>query len=370
MRSKKLVGLGVTAVLVLALTACGSSPTTTSENSGSSTDTFTKLNGMSPHQQLAKAIKLAKKEGEVSVYGSITPDVFNAIKKQFTKKYGIKVNVYRGSPEDVQLRVEQEASAGHPGADVVDTDYEQMASLTDKDVFAKYRGSHYNQVDKAGQMDHWVADRFDLIMPAWNTDLIKEGQEPRTWEDLADPKYDGKMTMEDSDFEWYGALTTYWLSKGKSQAEIDKLWKDIASGASVTSGHTAMSDLLSSGQVGVDAMNYSYLIDLAAKKDAPVTYREKDGTAPVPAFQLPFGLGLVANAPHPAAAWLFNDWMLTKNGGQALFAASSVLPSTELDGNPILNGVTLVPFPVEEVHKDNKKYATEYDALLRDVPKQ
>jgi len=326
------------------------------------------LNSLPADQQVEKAIELAKKEGSVNVYGSITPTVFDQLKKAFTSKYGISVNDFRGSPETVLQRVTQELQANRAGADVVDISDSQMADLADEGgLMPHYSGPQLAKVDKAGVFEDWLADRFDLLLPAWNTDIIKPGDEPRSWTDLADPKYNGKMTIEGSDSEWFGALTIYWLKQGKSQSEIDQLWKDIANGASISKGHTAMASLLSAGQQGLEAMNYTYIIDLARAKGAPVDYRSADGIAHTPGFLLPFGLGAVKNAPHPAAAWLFINWMLSSPGGQDIFAASSVIPSTEVSGNKVLDGVTTIPFPVEEAHKNQKQYDTEFDALLRGV---
>ena len=91
---------------------------------------------------------------------------------------------------------------------------------------------------EAGQYDAWTATRFNLFAPSWNTDQVSGDLIPTSWEDLADPKYDGQLSMELGDYDWYMALTEYWLEQGKSQEEIDKLFADMVDGAKVVKGHT------------------------------------------------------------------------------------------------------------------------------------
>lgn len=368
-RSKTVIRTLLAASLIVGLAGCGGTPTSGSATGDDSGETnLDKISALPLEEQYDEAVKLAQEEGEVTVYGSITPRVFDILKEQFTAEFGIKVNDFRGKPEAIQQRVMQEADAGRPIADVIDTNFEQMVGLAEEGLLVRYEGPLLSEVDEAGKFQGWVATRFDLLMPAWNTDIIKPDEAPQSWEDLADPRFDGRMTLDNADHEWYGGLTLHWLEQGKSQSEIDDLWEGIASGTTTTQGHSTMAELLSAGQTGMDAMNYSYLIDLAAEKGAPVTYRNSDGTAPITAFMLPFGIGSLVDSPNSAAGWLFTHWMLSEDGGQAVFADSAVVPSTAVEGYPILDGVTVMPFPAYEVHEETVRFAEEFDALLRGVP--
>jgi iron(III) transport system substrate-binding protein len=203
------------------------------------------------------------------------------------------------------------------------------------------------------------------MLPAWNTKLIKPGDEPRSWEDLADPRFAGKLTMELSDDDWYENVTQYWLKHGKSQAQVDELWRKIAANAKVVKGHTVMGQLLSAGQTGVDAMNYSYLVQKDIDAGAPVAYRGADGTARTPAFARPNGVGMMKGARHPAAAMLFYDWILSD--GQRVLVKDGLTPSTTVPGDRSLNGITLVPYDVAGLVADSKSWSDKYDALLRGV---
>src|SRR5262249_48808097 len=155
------------------------------------------------------------------------------------------VNLFRGASETVLQRVLQETGANKTGNDVVETNFFEMATLAKQGLMAKFRGPALDQVQQEGKFDDWTATRFNVMLPAWNTTLVKPGDEPQSWEDLADPRFAGKLTMELSDSDWYENVTQYWLKNGKTQAQVDELWKKMVSNAKVVKGHTVMGQLLS-----------------------------------------------------------------------------------------------------------------------------
>jgi iron(III) transport system substrate-binding protein len=313
----------------------------------------------------AAAEAAAKKEGQLSLYTSMTSDVADAVSKAFTEQFGIKVSVFRGNSETVLQRALQEGKAGRPGADAIETNFLELESLGKEGQLAKYEGKALDAVADNLKFDWWTADRLNLFLPAWNTNLIKPGEEPKAWEDLADPKYKGKFQIEISDSDWFENVTQYWLKNGKSQAEVDDLWKKIAANATAAKGHTTMMELLSAGQTAMDGMNYSYITERAKQDGAPVAYKGADGTTSVPAFPRPNGVGIVAEAKHPNAAWLFYDWMLTD--GQKVLVGLHLTPVTKVPGDTSLDGITLADFDVKTLATDASTWDKKYDALLRGV---
>ena len=165
--------------------------------------------------------------------------------------------------------------------------------------------------------------------------------------------------MELSDYDWYLTLYGYWQQHGKSTAEIDRLFSEMANGAKVVKGHTVMGELLSAGQFSVAASNYSYLVQRAADKGAPVAYQP----FVQPVIARPQGAGLMKSAPHPAAALLFVDWMLTE--GQQVLVDLSLTPSIEPEGlaDP-LEGVEVIPVDVEKLANESAQWSERYNALL------
>jgi len=360
-------GVAVTVALALTVAACGSPGTSSGGGAAAtgSSDVIDDLNGLSAGEQRDEAVKQAKEEGELDLYTGASEGTANALSEAFTEQFGIKVNVFRASSEDVLQRVLQESSANRLGADALFLSQATISSVADEDLLAGYEGSAADDLGADAQHDGWTTASGYLYLPVWNTDRITEGNEPTSWEDLADPRFDGQLTLEASDSDWFGALSTYWADQGKSQEEIDGLWADIVDGASVASGHSTMVQLLGAGQTGVNAMNYDYIAAGAQDDGAPVAYQQADGSVPTPAFVYPFGVGALGQAEHPAAAWLFADWLLDE--GQDVLADRHLLSAAVAAGDEAPPGVTTIPFPTS-VDEDSKDWADRYDALLRGVP--
>jgi iron(III) transport system substrate-binding protein len=354
----------------LALTGCGGSVTAGASAGGDArakadAKVYDRLSALTGNQRRDEMVKAAKKEGQLTLYTSFTDDVAGDVVAAFTKQFGIKVNLFRGGSETVLQRVLQETGAGKTGNDVVETNFLEMATMAQKGFLAKFNGPVLDNVQSTGKFDDWTATRFNIMLPAWNTKVIKAGQEPRSWEDLADPRFKGKLTMEVSDDDWYENVTQYWLKHGKTQAQADQLWHGIVANAKVVKGHTVMGQLLSAGQTGVDGMNYSYLVQKDIDAGAPVAYRGADGVAHTPAFPRPNGVGMMKDARHPAAAILFYDWLLSE--GQQVLVKDGLTPSTKVPGDHSLDGISLAPYDVAGLTRSEKSWGQKYDALLRGV---
>lgn len=369
-RTRRSLTSAALAAALLALPGCGGS-VTSGDGSGSgggervadNAKVYERLGALTGAQRRGEMLKEARKEGQVTIYTSLTDDVAGGVMGEFTKQTGVKVNLFRGGSETVLQRVLQESGARKTGNDIVETNFLEMATISKHRLLGRFQGPALAQVDKNGRFPDWTATRFNIMLPSWNTKLIKPGQEPRSWEDLADPRFKGKLTMEVSDSDWYENVTKYWLATGRTQAQVDQLWKQIVSNAKVAKGHTVMGQLLSAGQTGVDAMNYTYLVQQDIDKGAPVAYRSADGKAHAPAFPRPNGVGMMKDARHPAAAMLFYDWLLTD--GQRALVKEGLSPSTKVAGDRSLDGITLRPYDVAGLAADQKSWDEKYDALLR-----
>ena len=378
MRPMRAVGvIAIASAMALTVTACGggaadvgsanATAAGTTAASSAPSGPYAQIQSLPKDQQRAKAEELAKAEGTLSIYTSMTQDVIDAVSKAFQDQFGIKVVAFRGNSETVLQRILQEGSANKLGADAVETNFLEMSTLSKEGLLEKFEGASLDKVKETALFDGWTATRFNVFLPAWNTNLIKPGDEPKSWEDLANPKYKGKITLEISDSDWYENVTKYWLDNGKTQAEVDGLWKKIVSNANAAKGHTTMMELLGAGQTAMDAMNYSYITERAKADGAPVSYRLADGTNPIPAFARPNGVGMLKGVKHPAAAWLFYDWMLTD--GQKVLVDLHLTPSTDVPGDESLKGINLVPFDVETLTNDAAAWDKKYDAQLRGVEK-
>lgn len=359
--SLRLGRLTVAIGLTFALVSCGGSPTASNPNSGpgDAGSKFQQYEALKGQERRDRLVQDAKAEGELTLYTSMTADVADAVTKAFTEQTGVKVSLYRAASETVLQRLLQEASANHPGADVVETNDREMSAVGSEGLAERYTGERRDMVGPEGQFDGWTATRYNLFTPSWNTTKVPAGEQPKSWEDLADPKWNGQLAMELSDYDWYLTLYGYWQQHGKSDSEIDRLFADMANGAKVVKGHTVMGELLSAGQFSVAASNYSYLVQRAADKGAPVAYQP----FVQPVIARPQGAALLKSAPHPAAALLFVDWMLTE--GQQVLVDLGLTPSIEPEGlKDPLEGIEVIPVDVDKLLNEHKQWSDRYSALL------
>lgn len=300
----------VTAAAVL-MVACGGGPPTEApetKKSGSGYEkVFASVKGLSGKQRLDKLAALAEQEGgQLSLYTSLTSDVENAVTDAFEDAYDVDLSVYRADSETVLKRLSEENKANFKGADVVETNGGELFNLNNEKVLVDYQPGALPTLVEGSDFGGWTATRFNKFVISWNTKLVPEGQQPKSWEELADPKWDGKLSLELGDVEWYKTLFEWFREQGKSEAETQKLFEDMARGGTMSKGHTVMGELMAAGDIGVAASNYSYLVQQLQDKGAPVAWKP----TVEPIISRPNGVGLVSGAKHPATAMLFEEWLL------------------------------------------------------------
>jgi iron(III) transport system substrate-binding protein len=356
----------VTAATTALLTACGGSPTTGaggSENGGSSggpTDAeqlYEDVMALSGQERRDRLVELTQEEGQLNLYTSMNISLADAVVDAFSDTFDVDVNLYRANGETVMQRIIQEQDAGYFGNDIVETDGIGMSTLESEGFLSPYSGERRDLVPEAGRFDDWTATRFNIFAPSWNTELVSPDEAPSSWEDLADPTWDGRLALELGDFDWYLTLYQYWLDSGKSEEEVEQLFADIADGAHAVKGHTVQAELMSAGQFAVVASNYSYIVEKAKASGAPVDYLP----FVEPAIARPNGVGLMQNAANPAAALLFVDWLLDE--GQQVLADEGLSPAIA-EGEDPLADVELIPVDIAAVIENSEEWTAKYEELL------
>lgn len=353
-----------TLALTALLAGCGSSPTAAGgqqHQNNPATQVYDQMNSLAGSQRDEALVKAAKDEGELSLYTSNVS--LQSFVDAFTAKYGIPVKVYQATSESILQRMTQEKQANHQGADIVETNGTELTILSHDGALYPYLSELRDKVRRVGQLDDWTATRFNMFVVAWNTNKIPDGQQPASVEALADPKWKGRVSLEVSDNDWYATMYQYYLDKGRSKADVDKLFSALAANAKVVDGHTTQAQLLGAGQFDVTASAYSHNVDTAADAGAPITWRPSSGNPVQPVVLRPNGAGLVANAAHPAAAVLFMDFLLSPQG-QQIVAQSHQLGSVLTDHDP-LQGVQTVTVDVSKYLDQAKDWNDRYARLLQ-----
>ena len=358
-RRSTLIGFGSAALLLLS--ACGGSPTSGGSDESTEADSvIDEVNDLTGDERRERLVELAEEEGNtLSIYTSLNADIADIVVPAFEEEFGIEVELYRADSETVLQRILQESEANFAGADIVETNATEMAIIADEGLTAAYEGEQRDKVNEDFQYDGWTPTRFNIFAPAWNTNLVSGDLIPTSWEDLADPKYDGILSVEVSDFDWYMALYGYFQEQGMEDAEIDQLWTDIIQGSKVAKGHSGQVELLSAGEFSVVAASYSYLTEKARANGAPVD----DQPFIEPVVARANGGSPLRASEHPGTAMLFMDWYLEE--GQALILENGLTPSVMPDGTDPLAGLEVIPVDVDQLLSEGQEWSDRYDEIIQ-----
>ena len=272
----------------------------------------------------ARLVAEGKKEGQVVMYTSLNLKDSVPIADAFEKKTGIKVQLWRAGSEKVLQRAITEARAGRFSPDILETNGPEMEALYREKLLEEFYSPHFTDLPAAAfpRHRHYVADRFNFFTIGYNTNLVKPAEVPNAYEDLVHPRWAGRVGIEGSDVDWFGAMVKS-MGEEKGLAFFRKL---ADAKPQIRTGHTLMAELVASGEIALAATIYNHNIERLTVKGAPVKWK-----AIPPTFGRPNAIGVARRAPHPHAAMLFVDFMLSKEGQTLLKERNRVPASLSVD---------------------------------------
>lgn len=303
-----------------------------------------------------KLIEGARKEGELNIYTSAQTDDMGALAKAFEAKYGVKVSIWRASSEKVLQRAVQEARANRAAMDVAETNGPELESMHREKILQAVKSPHLKDLIEQAIRPHgeWVGTRLNVFVQAYNTNAIKKEEVPKTWEDLANPKWKGKLGIEQEDADW---LAGQYAEMGEAKAS--KVFRDIVAtnGVSVRKGHTLLTQLVASGEIPLALTVYNYKAQQLKEKGAPIDWFHIG-----PAIARPNGIGVAKNAPHPHAAVLFFDFEISEEG-QKILAKRDFVPTNRKIDTP-LSKIPMKFVDARVALDDYKKWEKNYEDLF------
>jgi iron(III) transport system substrate-binding protein len=268
----------------------------------------------------ARLIERAKQEGTVVLYTSLAPTESKPLADAFEKKHGIKVELWRALSDKVVQRVMTEAQGRRHSVDVVETNGPEMEMLAREKLLAEFHSPYLADLPQEAIPAHrtWFPDRLNFFVVGYNTAKVQRSEIPATYEGFTDPKWRGRIGLEATDAEWMATLIKTW-GDDKGMAYFRKL---SAMKPDVRKGHVLLAELVAAGEVPVGLTMYNSNIVSLKRKGAPI-----DFVAVQPVAARPQGIGVARNAPHPHAAVLFADFVLSPEG-QRLFESMGRVPAS------------------------------------------
>lgn len=270
---------------------------------------------VSGNAAIAELYSAAKKEGRVVIWGPTDGIIYEKMQEVLDKQYpGIKIEHFESIPEPLVQRVIAESQAGKPPAvDIIQSgSLRALRPLIDRDMLAAYPGWEKDfGLDAVYANDRFVG-AYNLTLPiAYNTKAVNAKDAPKSWEDLADPKWKDKKIIVEARLVPFAMLGTEW---GKPKA-TELVKKVLAQRPIIVQGGTTVANALAGGQVSLAVGTYAFTIEGLKKRGAPV---EWVAVSPLPV--LTSAEGVLKTAPHPNAARFFAGWMSTPEGQKIRYA--------------------------------------------------
>jgi iron(III) transport system substrate-binding protein len=153
--------------------------------------------------QDATDVAAARREGKVVWYTSTPIETGQKIADLFQKEYGIRVEMFRSGGSAILRRFQQEMDAGRVAVDVLThSDPSAANALTKKGLFVLFKPRNFDKVPDAAKDANgaYIAQRLNLMTHYLRSDKVALVDEPKTWNDLTDPKYRGKLVLTDPSF--------------------------------------------------------------------------------------------------------------------------------------------------------------------------
>ena len=305
--------------------------------------------------RMQRLIAGAKREGVVDVYSSATAEVMADVTRGFEAKYGVKVRVWKAGTVAIQQRALTEARAGRFAVDVIETPASEMEALHRERLLQEVKMPVLADL-MPGAVEpgrSWIATRVIVFSGAYNTRLVKPNEVPKTYADLLNPRWKGKIGIESTDANWFMSLVQ---SMGEEKGL--KLFRDIAAsnGLSARQGHTTLGTMVVSGEVQIGLNVYRHFAQPTKAEGAPIEELKLP-----PVLAIPSGAGVARRAPHPYAAALFLDYILGE-GQPAMTGRDGALP-TNLKYQQLPTDMKITFVDVSRYVTENEKWRN----IFRDV---
>ena len=275
--------------------------------------------------RLQRLVDGARREGELTIYTSAQSTDLGPVVEAFEKKYGVKASLWRAGSEAVLNRALQEARAGHDTVDVVETNGPELESMSREQILQAVKSPYHADLIAPAIRPHgeWVGTRLNVFVQAYNTKMVNKADLPKAWEDLLDPKWKGRLGIEQEDSDWLAGIFGE-IGEERGTTVFKQMVQ--TNGISNRKGHTLLTQLVASGEVPLALTVYNYKAEQLRREGAPIDWFTVGN-----AIARPNGVGVARRAPHPHAAVLFYDFELSPEGQQIIADREFVPTSKKID---------------------------------------
>jgi ABC-type Fe3+ transport system substrate-binding protein len=317
----------------------------------------------------AATIAAAKREGEV-VWTStqIINQLVRPVAAAFEKKYpGIKVRYTRANANEVAVKILNESRAGRPQSDVFDGTSSVVPLKQEGYVLQWQPEAAKDYPDLYKDPDgYWIASNLYINTPGYNTALVPKGTQPQTYQDLLAPKWQGKIAWNalPSTSGGVGFIGTVLAEMGEQNGMNYLRAFAKQKVANVAAAARQVLDQVIAGEYPIALQIFNHHAVISAKKGAPVDWIKME-----PATGTLSVIGIQKNAPHPNAAKLLVDFIISREGQQVYrdadyLAADPAVPALDPSLKPEDGHFRVHFFAPETIETNMPRWKQIFDDLF------
>ncbi len=298
--------------------------------------------------------KALKEEGVLNCYCSLAQLNAQKIFPVFEKRFpGIRINQIDDTSDKLAVRIITEARGGRVIADVVEFGLENVAQLYDQKLLANQQLPEAAEYPPNLKGSYWIANNLIFFVGAWNTNLVKKGDDPQSFDDFANPKWKKRLIADPRDAEILIGLMHKYNSLEKARSIVQKI---AANDVEFHKGHSELAELLVAGQAAACFTCYSHHYPPRIEKGAPLGYFLTEGVTTIIAS------AKLKDAPHPNTAMLFSRWAASEEGQKA-YAMGGRTPA-----HPKIEPTAPVrPKRIYAVSVDDIKQFPKYEKIWKEI---
>jgi iron(III) transport system substrate-binding protein len=302
-------------------------------------------------------VEAAKPEGEVVYYASMNLSEANALIGAFEKRYPfIRVKLNRTGSEKLLTRVLTEARAKKNLADIIQTVEFSMHIFSRSGILARYVPQANSLYPKEFKDEaFWTTVYYNAYVTGYNSKLVTPQALPRSYDDLLAPQWKDKLMIESTKADWFAGMLQI-LGQERGLNYMRALAKQQPS---PREGHELLAQLVAAGEGVFDINIPAASVERMKERGAPIDWT---ALGPVPAIMV--GIGISNQAPHPNAAKLFLEFVLSRDGQKLMQTPGRLVARGDLanDQAAMLKRLKIVPVNPALAEKLN-----EYAKQLRSI---
>ncbi len=302
-------------------------------------------------------IEAAKKEGKVIFYATLNINDSNALLTRFEQKYPfIKTELLRAGSEQLLNRILTEDSAGRSVFDLANLT--TINALKRRGLLQLHRSQEFSAYPRQFKdADGYWATLYNIYyVIGYNPKMVGPRDAPKNWDDFLDPRWKGKIGMDQEEYEWYAATLNYW---GREKAQ--KFHRALAKqSVHWNRGHTMISQLMAAGEFPLGIV-YAHRVESMKKSGAPIEWVK---TAD-PVFATLSPVAVAAKSRNPNAAKLLMDFVLSREAQLVLRNANRL--SGRSDVEPLVPEMHPSKLKLAAIDPSIGEELTKYSKEFREI---